>query len=281
MPVIINGTTGISGVDGSAASPAIEGSDTNTGMFFPAADTIAFAEGGVEAMRINSSGNVNVGSSSINDLRYLDISNPDTGASAGSILRLISSNAAGSGNVAVNIVKYKNGAFVISNTETDAAAHTAFNVGASERFRIGSAGQLGIAGANYGTSGQALLSGGSGAAPSWGSPAALSTASGSAPSYSARAWVNFNGTGTVAIRASGNVTSITDGGTGVYSVNFTTSMPSADYACNVTPDNFGVNIPLAFSSVARGNTTALAKIGTSSNTGTSTDCSQVNVTVTV
>ena len=105
--------------------------------------------------------------------------------------------------------------------------------------------------------------------------------SGSAPIYAARAWVNFNGTGTVAILQSGNVTSITDGGTGVYSVNFTTSMPSANYACNVTPDNFGVNIPLAFSSVARGNTTALAKIGTSSNTGTSTDCSQVNVTVTV
>lgn len=60
-------------------------------------------------------------------------------------------------------------------------------------------------------------------------PAALSTASGSAPSYSARAWVNFNGTGTVAIRASGNVTSITDGGTGNYTVNFTTSMSDTNY----------------------------------------------------
>jgi hypothetical protein len=59
----------------------------------------------------------------------------------------------------------------------------------------------------------------------------LSTASGSAPSYAARAWVNFNGTGTVAIRASGNVTSITDlGGTGVYAVNFTTSMQDANYS---------------------------------------------------
>jgi len=61
-------------------------------------------------------------------------------------------------------------------------------------------------------------------------PAALSTASGSAPSYSARAWVNFNGTGTVAIRASGNVTSITDKGTGDYTVNFTTAMADANYA---------------------------------------------------
>jgi len=61
-------------------------------------------------------------------------------------------------------------------------------------------------------------------------PAALSTASGSAPSYSARAWVNFNGTGAVAIRESGNVSSITDNGTGDYTVNFTTAMPDTNYA---------------------------------------------------
>lgn len=54
-------------------------------------------------------------------------------------------------------------------------------------------------------------------------------ASGSAPVYAARAWVNFNGTGVVAIRASGNVTSITDNGVGDYTVNFTTAMPDANY----------------------------------------------------
>jgi hypothetical protein len=59
-------------------------------------------------------------------------------------------------------------------------------------------------------------------------------ASGSAPIYACRAWVNFNGTGTVAIRASGNVTSITDNGTGVYTVNFTTSMPDANYTIHGT-----------------------------------------------
>ena len=45
-----------------------------------------------------------------------------------------------------------------------------------------------------------------------------------------RAWVNFNGTGTVAIRASFNVSSITDNGTGDYTVNFTTAMPDANYS---------------------------------------------------
>jgi hypothetical protein len=58
----------------------------------------------------------------------------------------------------------------------------------------------------------------------------LATPSGSAPAYLCRAWVNFNGTGTVAIRASGNVSSITDNSTGNYTVNFTTAMPDANYS---------------------------------------------------
>ena len=46
----------------------------------------------------------------------------------------------------------------------------------------------------------------------------------------AKAWVNFNGSGTVAIRDDFNVTSITDGGTGLYTVNYTNSMANANYA---------------------------------------------------
>lgn len=55
--------------------------------------------------------------------------------------------------------------------------------------------------------------------------------SGSAPIFAPRAWFNFNGTGTVAIRASGNVSSVTDNGTGLYTVNFATSLPDANFAC--------------------------------------------------
>ena len=54
MAVTINGTTGIAGVDGSASTPAVQGTDTNTGIFFPAADTIAFGEGGAESARLNA-----------------------------------------------------------------------------------------------------------------------------------------------------------------------------------------------------------------------------------
>jgi hypothetical protein len=61
MSLILDGTNGVSDIDGSAATPAIRGTDTNTGIFFPAADTIAFAEGGAEVARFDSSGNFGVG----------------------------------------------------------------------------------------------------------------------------------------------------------------------------------------------------------------------------
>jgi hypothetical protein len=64
-----------------------------------------------------------------------------------------------------------------------------------------------------------------------------------ATAYGCRAWVNFNGTGTVAIRGSGNVTSITDGGVGIYTVNLTNAMPDANYAVT-----YGVIPDVAFSS---------------------------------
>jgi len=56
MALNINGTTGISGVDGSVSAPAVTGTDSNTGITFPAADTIKFSTGGVERMSITNSG---------------------------------------------------------------------------------------------------------------------------------------------------------------------------------------------------------------------------------
>ena len=64
-----------------------------------------------------------------------------------------------------------------------------------------------------------------------------------ANAYGCRAWVTFNGTGTVAILASGNVSSITDNGTGDYTVNFTTAMPDANYCYtgSIMQDSVGGN----------------------------------------
>jgi hypothetical protein len=64
MSLILDGTNGVSDIDGTAATPAIRGTDANTGIFFPAADTIAFSEGGAEAMRITSAGDVGIGTTS-------------------------------------------------------------------------------------------------------------------------------------------------------------------------------------------------------------------------
>lgn len=70
-----------------------------------------------------------------------------------------------------------------------------------------------------------------------GSATKLANDSGAAPSYGCRAWVNFNGAGTVAIRASGNVSSITDNAIGSYTVNFLTAMPDANFVANVSINN--------------------------------------------
>lgn len=74
--------------------------------------------------------------------------------------------------------------------------------------------------------------------------------SGDAPYFGCRAWANFNGTGTVAIRASGNVTSITDHGAGDYTVNFTTPLPDGNYSAPCSASDSAVARfcgPVAFS----------------------------------
>jgi hypothetical protein len=76
-----------------------------------------------------------------------------------------------------------------------------------------------------------------------------STAIENAINGSAKAWVNFNGTGTVAIRASFNVTSITDNGTGDYTVNMTNALTDANYSvigsANNISDGSGTNTTIA------------------------------------
>jgi hypothetical protein len=97
-------------------------------------------------------------------------------------------------------------------------------------------------------------------------------ASGSAPVYACRAWVNFNGTGTVAIRASGNVSSITDRGTGAYTINFTTAMPDANYSVVGTAWYDGVSAGVT--GVTGTPSTSAVQVNTDTNSGSPLDMLQ-------
>ena len=101
-----------------------------------------------------------------------------------------------------------------------------------------------------------------------------------ANAYGCRAWVNFNGTGTVAIRGSGNVSSITDNGTGAYTVNFTTAMPDANYCTNVTGTHDGGAYD-GFGTVANDTppTTSAVRTDFLSDTGGLTDVSFAQVSI--
>ena len=187
MPITLNGTTGIVGPDGSAASPAIQGGDANTGMFFPAADTIAFATAGTEDMRITSVGDVGIGTSS--PAGRLQVTK--NGAEVARFTNSLSNG--GDWEFKIGGGGFEDRRLMITD-KFSGADNVRVGIDSSGNFQFNS---------GYGSA---------------------------AVAYGCRAWVNFNGTGTVAIRASGNVSSITDNGTGDYTVNFTTAMPDANYS---------------------------------------------------
>ena len=113
----------------------------------------------------------------------------------------------------------------------------------------------------------------------------ISNAAGTGPitmtgQYAAKAWVNFNGTGTVAIRESGNVSGITDNGAGDYTINFTTAMVDANYVTelNGNQDALGSN----FNGNVHGGTytTSAVRIMTVNGAFSKTDSLGIYVTIT-
>jgi hypothetical protein len=147
----VTGNTTISGqtflASGSVSAPSLSVTgDTNTGLFFPAADTIAFAEGGTEAMRINSTGNLGLGTSS-----------PNFNGSIGTVCH-INNAASDAGTTVWAINHYTNGktgsaandGTIVGQLDSDAylfnyeAGNIILGTSSSERMRIDSIGRLGI-----------------------------------------------------------------------------------------------------------------------------------------
>jgi len=99
----------------------------------------------------------------------------------------------------------------------------------------------------------------------------------------AKAFVNFDGTGTVAIRAGYNVSSITDNGTGKYTVNFTTAMPDTNFGCCITggsAGSYGTNAYEGQSGVSPSRTTSSVQLETTSNSTVAiVDDPTINVTI--
>jgi len=133
MTLLLSGTNGLSDVDGSASTPAIRGTDTNTGIFFPAADTIAFSEGGAEVARFDSSGNLGIGTSS-----------PSQKLQVNGRIRVTSDGSNG-GDIAVD-----SSGLAFSTLGSTQPITFLTNNFATERMRINSSGQLLINGtANF------------------------------------------------------------------------------------------------------------------------------------
>jgi len=137
MSLILDGTSGLSDVDGTAATPAIRGTDTNTGIFFPAADTIAFSEGGVEVARFDSAGSLGVGTtspSSFNGARLISVGDVAAVVTGESWYRAYSTSAATDKKI-WRFGNIGNGDFAFQ-TVNDAYSS------ATERMRIDSSGNL-------------------------------------------------------------------------------------------------------------------------------------------
>jgi hypothetical protein len=139
----VTGSATVEFADGSASTPSITNDgDTNTGIFFPAADTIAFAEGGVEAMRMDASGNMLLGSTS----------SPSTIWSGSRTFSYVKGNTAGNGGEV--IVESNNGnqqaSFFASAITAEfglwstKASALLFGTNNAERMRLDSSGNMGL-----------------------------------------------------------------------------------------------------------------------------------------
>ena len=147
MSLILSGTDGLSDVDGSASTPAIRGTDANTGIFFPAADTIAFAEGGVEQMRITSAGDVGIGTTSPSGKLEVSGGQLRVTASSASSMFLVNPSTTYADGVDIQATYNGGGSF----------GPLKFTTSSTERMRISTAGTLFIGGTSSPSGTQRLV----------------------------------------------------------------------------------------------------------------------------
>jgi len=158
---------GTFGGDVSIADKIVHTGDTDTAIRFPAADTVTVETGGSERVRVDSSGSllfnqaqskILVNTSDASDSSLLNINGGgDASQNRGAGLALYGNENSGN----------EGKLWLLAGNSGSANGVIAMNTAGSERLRIGSSGELGIAGANYGTSGQVLTSGGSGSTIAW------------------------------------------------------------------------------------------------------------------
>lgn len=134
MPLTLNGTTGVAGIDGSASTPSIQGTDTNTGVWFPAADTVAIATNGTERMRVDSNGDVGIGGLPL----YTTPSTRGTVTINGSSSSVLTLSSAGSSSTASYF--YYDGTNLIQNVVS--SGYLSFGTNNTERARFDSSGNL-------------------------------------------------------------------------------------------------------------------------------------------
>jgi hypothetical protein len=262
-----SGTVSGTGFSTYLASPPAIGGTTAAAGSFTALSYSTTLTGGTGVVNLGSgqfykdaSGNVGIGTSSPGYI--LDV--------VGSLMRYASTSSNG-----YALIQLGRSATATQNWHFGSEGDGTFNWyngnygSGTKRFTIGSAGQIGAGGANYGTSGQVLTSGGSGAAPSW------ATVSGSRT----KAWARWTGsTGTIA--SSFNVSSITRSSAGQYIVNFTSAMADANYAPMMScSGDVGYNGYGIFPGLTSAPTTSSFAMWTKAYNGTAADANVVQIAV--
>jgi hypothetical protein len=148
MALILDGTNGLSDVDGSASTPAIRGTDINTGIFFPAADTIGFAEGGAEIARFDSNGNFGLGTTTPNIFGRGYSTMLTANSASGPAAVQINSATGNSAWLDMGVNGTRIGALAASSSifeiGTSGAVPVAFFTNANYRLYITTAGNVGI-----------------------------------------------------------------------------------------------------------------------------------------